>query len=187
MKPCALCFVPKCALHVIHCTFDEQHTFTWHPTTRPYSTSSSGEIEPCADPRHVRIGFLAEPKQLAEDKDLAEREDLCVKPSFFQRPSIASTCDSAESTATPPPESDMDDEQIRALLASPLYLPEREASAGRSQENHSARENLMSSSSQVVRRSEKYKSNFLISAVPTWWNLRTDLGRRLKDNSDAGQ
>ena len=28
-----------------------------------------------------------------------------------------------------PPESDLDDEQIRALLASPLYLQEREASA----------------------------------------------------------
>ena len=30
-----------------------------------------------------------------------------------------------------------------------------------------------------------YKSKFLISAVPTLWNLRTDLRRRLKDKSDA--
>ena len=63
-----------------------------------------------------------EPKHLAEHQDLAEHEDLRVKTLFFHRPSIASTCDSAESIATSPPESDLDDEQIRALLASPLYL-----------------------------------------------------------------
>ena len=44
------------------------------------------------------------------------------------------------------PESDLD-EPLRALMASPLYLQERGASAERSQENHSERENLMSSSS----------------------------------------
>ena len=39
-----------------------------------------------------------------------------------------------ESIATPsPPESDLDDEQIRALRASPQHLQEREASADRSQ------------------------------------------------------
>ena len=38
--------------------------------------------------------------------------------------------------------------RLRALLASPLYLQEREANAERSQEEHSERENLMSSSSQ---------------------------------------
>ena len=60
---------------------------------------------------------------------------------------MASTLDSAESIATPP-ESDFDDEQLRALLASPLYLQERGASAERSQVHHSERENLMSSSYQ---------------------------------------
>ena len=34
---------------------------------------------------------------------------------------MMSTCDSAESIATPPPESDLDDGQIRNMLASPLY------------------------------------------------------------------
>ena len=82
-----------------------------------------------------------------EYQDLAEHEDLRVKPLFFHRPSITSTYDSAESIATPPPESDLDDEQIRALLTSPLYLQQREASAERSQVYHSARENLMSSCS----------------------------------------
>ena len=41
-----------------------------------------------------------------------------------------------------------DNEQLRALLASPLYVQEREASAERSQVSHSERENLISSSSQ---------------------------------------
>ena len=34
-------------------------------------------------------------------------------------------------------------------------------------------------------RLDKYKSNFLIGEVPTLWNLRTDLKKRLQDNSDA--
>ena len=59
-----------------------------------------------------------------------------------------STFDSAERIATPPPESDLDDEQLRALQVTPLYLQERGASAERSQVYHSERENLMSSSSQ---------------------------------------
>ena len=57
--------------------------------------------------------------------------------------------------ATPPPESDLDDERIRALLASTLYLQEREASADRSQVYHPVKENLMSSSSQVPKSTEK--------------------------------
>ena len=70
-----------------------------------------------------------------------------VKPMFFDRPSVTSTYDSPESIATLPPESDLDDEQIRNMLASPLYSQEREASADRSRVNHSYRENSVSSSS----------------------------------------
>ena len=44
----------------------------------------------------------------------------------------------------------LDDEQIRALLASPRYLTERVASAERSQVYHFEREGLMSSSSQSL-------------------------------------
>ena len=47
-------------------------------------------------------------------------------------------------------QADLDDEQIRALLASLRYLPEREASAERSQFYHSEREGLLSSSSQSL-------------------------------------
>ena len=53
----------------------------------------------------------------------------------------SSTQYSVESLATPQ-EADLDDEQIRALLASPRYLPEGEASAERSQIYHSEREGL---------------------------------------------
>ena len=71
------------------------------------------------------------------------------------RPSFTSTYDSAESIATPPLESDLNDEQIRALLASPLFLQKREASADRSQVCHSVRKNLMSSSSRAPKSTGK--------------------------------
>ena len=97
-----------------------------------------------------------EPKQLVEDQDykhfsgdgqFTEHMDLRVKLLSFHQSIIASTYDSAESIATPP-ESDFDDEQLRALLASPLYLQEREASAEKTQVYHSERGNLISSLSQ---------------------------------------
>ena len=119
----------------------------------------------CADPRCNLSGALAElpsftsyePKQLDEPKDhrhftednqFVEHEHLRVNLLFFHRPGIASTDDSAERIVTPPLDSDLEDEQIRALLASPLYVQEREANAERSQVYHPERENLMSSSSQ---------------------------------------
>ena len=106
---------------------------------------SLSEHKPCGDLRLHLSGALAEPrrftgyeaKQLAEnkeykhfteDKHLTEHEDLRVKPLSFHQSITASTYDSAESI----PESDFDDEQLRALLASPLHQQEREASAERS-------------------------------------------------------
>ena len=69
------------------------------------------------------------------------------KPLAFHRPSMTSTHHATESIATLPPESDLNDEQIRTMLASPLYLQEREASADRSRVYHSLSENSLSSSS----------------------------------------
>ena len=126
---------------------------------------SFSEHKRCGDLRPQLSGALAEPpsftgyepKQLAEtldqrhfteDKQFTEHEDLRVDSLFFHQPSTASTYDPAESIATQPPDSDLDAEQIRALLASPLYLKEREANAERSHVYHSERENLMFSSSQ---------------------------------------
>ena len=45
---------------------------------------------------------------------------------FFHRPSMTSTCDSAEGIATSPSESDLDDEQLWDMRTSPLYLQETE-------------------------------------------------------------
>ena len=67
---------------------------------------------------HSPISY--EPKDLTE-----ENNSILVKPMLFHRPSTTS------SMATPPPESDLDDEQIRNLLASPLCLQERKASSDR--------------------------------------------------------
>ena len=117
----------------------------------------------CEDQRPLQSGALTElphftcyENRLAQDGDyrhftgdgqFTEHEDLRVRPLSFHQSIMGSTYDSAESIARSP-ESDLDDKQLRALLASPLYLQEREASAERSQVFYSERENLMSSSSQ---------------------------------------
>ena len=81
-----------------------------------------------------------------EDNQITEIEGH-VKTLSCNQSLWSSTQNSIESIATPQ-EADLDDEQIRALLASLRHLPEREASAERSQVYHSEREGLMSSSSQ---------------------------------------
>ena len=49
---------------------------------------------------HSLTGY--EPKDLTE-----ESNSILVKPMFFHKPSMTSACDTSESTATPPPESDL--------------------------------------------------------------------------------
>ena len=68
---------------------------------------------------------------------------------------MTSTYDSAESIATLPPGSDLDDEQIRKMLASPLHLQDREACADRPRVYHSFRENSVSSSPQFRESARK--------------------------------
>ena len=82
-----------------------------------------------------------------EEGQIPEIEDKFSLP--HNQSLLSSTQDSTESLATPQ-EADLDDEQSRALLASPRYLPEREASAERSQIYHSEREGLISSSFQSL-------------------------------------
>ena len=88
MKHCASSkTVHTIAQHVVHCTFDERHTFTWHLHSFPHNdttlTSSnflSSEINTCADPREVSIGYLADPTTRTgyEPKDLAgKRGSTC--------------------------------------------------------------------------------------------------------------
>ena len=98
------------------------------PSTRPLLMSSSHGDSPCADPSNVSFGSVAETHSPTgyEPKDLTEEDNSkVVEQMYFHRESMTSTCDSAESIATPPLESDLDDEQIRNMLASPLYLQER--------------------------------------------------------------
>ena len=80
-----------------------------------------------------------------EDNQITEIEGHVKSLSYNQ--SLLSSIPDSSSIATPQ-EADLDDEQIRALLASPRYLLEREASAERSQVYRTEREALMSRSSQ---------------------------------------
>ena len=69
-----------------------------------------------------------------EESQIPEIEDKFSLP--YNQSLLSSTQDSIESLATPQ-EADLVDEQIRAQLVSPRYLPEREAGAERSQVYHS--------------------------------------------------
>ena len=60
-----------------------------------------------------------------EPNDPIEMNNTEVTPILFHRSRVTSTYDAAESIATSPPESDLDDEPKRDMLASPLYLQER--------------------------------------------------------------
>ena len=93
-----------------------------------------------------------------EESQIPEIEDKFSLP--YKQSLLSSTQDSDESLAMPQ-EADLDDEHIRALLASPRYLREREASAERSQIYHSEREGLLSSSSQSL--------NFIGTGKPVAW------------------
>ena len=86
-------------------------------------------------------GWVTQPQTNEEDNS------KLVIPMFFHRPSMTSTYDSAGSIASPPRESDLDDEQIRKMLASPLFSQGREVSADRSRVHHSCSQNSVTSSS----------------------------------------
>ena len=81
-----------------------------------------------------------------EPNNLIEDNSMEIKQMFFHKPSMTSTYDTSESITTPSPKSDLDYDQIRNILTSPLYLQEGEASAYQSLVYHSFRENLVSSS-----------------------------------------
>ena len=135
-------------------------TSSAHSTRTPTSTSlfpSHGD-DHCDDPRPgATFGRPADSNTLTgyEPNDLIEMNNTEVTPIFFHRPSVTSTYDSVESTATPPPESDLDDEQMRDMLALPLLLQKREASADQPPLYHTYRENSVSSLSRFRVKSGK--------------------------------
>ena len=111
----------------------------------PHQGDTSAELPPPTGYEPIGIVDDQVNMHFTEDDQITELEGRVESSSYNH--SLPSTYDSAESIATPP-EVDFDDEQLRALLASPLHLQERGASAERSQVYHSERESLMSSSSQ---------------------------------------
>ena len=116
----------------------------------PKGSSSTG---PC---------FILSDQEIDDQHDI---EEIGVKPFSYRQALIHSACDSAESISTPP-DSDLEDEQFRKMLASPLSsevsgkldaesVQKREANAQRTQACHSRRESLMSSSFRDLEASGK--------------------------------
>ena len=106
--------------------------------------------------------------QFTGESQIREIEDKFSLP--YNQSLLSSTQNSMESLATPR-EAYLDDEQIRILLASPRYLPEREANAERSQICHSGGDGLLSSSFQSLNfmgmalTSEKIESRLANDSV----------------------
>ena len=131
--------------------------FPLFPSSRPPLTTSSHADYTCADPSNSSFGPLPETTSPTgyELNNRVEDNSMVIKLMFFHKPSMTSTYDTSESIATRPPESDLDDDPIQNMLASPLYFFEREASADRSLVYHSFRQNSLSSSSRFRASAER--------------------------------
>ena len=98
------------------------------------------------EPKRIELNrILVNPQnQIIDDQD--DIEEIGVKPLSYIQPLIHSAYDSAESIATPP-DSHLEDEQLRKMLPSPLYSQEREENEVQARACHSERESLMINSS----------------------------------------
>ena len=88
------------------------------------------------DPKRIALNrILVNPQnQTIDDQD--DIEAICVKPLSYSQSLKHSAYDSAERIATPS-DSDLEDEQLRKMLASPLYIREREENEGQARAYHS--------------------------------------------------
>ena len=94
--------------------------------SRPLQRGPCPELPPLKGYEPNRIVLDHEKNMhFTEDDQITELEDR-VKPLSYNQSFLPSTYDPAESIATPP-ESDFDDEQLRALVASPVSQQERGA------------------------------------------------------------
>ena len=122
----------------------------------PRQDGTSTEFHSSTDYEPKRIEFnriLVNPQdQIIDDQD--DIEEIGVKPLSYSQSLIHSAYDSAESIATPP-DSDLEGEQLHKMLASPLYLQEREENEGQTRAYHSERESLMINSSRKPEVSGK--------------------------------
>ena len=106
------------------------------------------------DTKRIELGRnLVNPlNQVIDNQDVVE--EVGVKPLSCSQSLTHSAYASAASIATPP-DSDLEDEQLRKMLASPLYLREREEDEGQARAYHSKRESLVVHSSRNLEVSGK--------------------------------
>ena len=150
------------------------------------------------DPYQIQERFMR--NSLTEDVDEFGKVD--AEMSYLQS-KMHSECDSAESIA----DSDLEDGELRKMLASPLYmqngedcessrmplaqwkpaalLQERGASAKRTQADHSRRENLLSSSSQEPSAPEKPAALFSFGSEKPGNQLKSSIFKHA-DPSNLG-
>ena len=175
MKPCALCIVHKCSHHLAPC-----HTlllwwaahlqlapalllFPRHDLSQLPLTSFLVRLNPAQIHNMWVLAIWPNPQPLQvmspsilPNIRILQNTRIYVSNLYFPQTEFCFDLRFCWKHCDAPPESDLDDEQIRALLASPLYMQEREANADRSQLYHSVREkNLMSGSSQVPKSMER--------------------------------
>ena len=91
-----------------------------------------------------------------DDQD--DVEEIGVKPLSYSQSLIHSAYDSAESIATPP-DSDLEDEQLRKMLASPLFSHGREENEGQPRAYHTERKSMIS----ILLTILKYQGNLVRS------------------------
>ena len=156
--------------HKFSLTYISCVTFVYLSSSRPVVHASIHCKDPWQDGSSTEYQLLTgyEPKRIElnrtlfnlSNQDIDDQDDIeeiGVKPLSYSQSLIHSAYDSAESIATPP-DSDLEDEQLRKMLASPLYtevsgkldeesVHKREGNAERAQAYHPRRERLMSSSS----------------------------------------
>ena len=132
-----------------------------HPFTHckhPRQGGTSTEYQPLTGYEPRRVELNRTPVQPIKSGNFDDQDDvgeIGVKPLSYSQSLIHSAYDSAESIAIPP-DSELEDEQLRKMLASPLCTevsgkPDTESvqkrRAQRTPANHSRRESLMSNSS----------------------------------------
>ena len=136
---------PQFCFHPLHLLFLAQAQSRFNPEhTAPIQTALgvtffrnqnfAQVISPTGVSTALSRSSLSKRLSTLHKSQIPEIEDKFSLP--YNQSLLSSTQDSFESLATPQ-EADLDDEQIRALVASPWFLPEREASAERSQIDHS--------------------------------------------------
>ena len=171
-KLCVLVIVQKCShyfapCHTLHYWWAAHFhlafalfLFPRHDLLPTYSNFFSGEIEFCADTRHVSVGYLAEPAIFTgyEPKHLARRQGVCRTRGFICQTNYSSTDRTQFRVAI----------RLRALGRTLLnrtctmskfvfcglhhcICRSEKQNADRPQVDHSVRENLVSGSFQVPK------------------------------------